>query len=227
MRNCTSCGAAVSGRSRYCDDCRDTKAPWRPDCDNIDRARNHLGINIRVVVRRTNSRRLLGRYHGLHIAKDAPQDPDVIFAMDAEELGRHIYHYVTVSARMTVEAASRTLWHELTHAAQNERVPDWAQRYAAEMEQARYAATFHRTDIASTYGEISFEVEARANEENHYSLFSLALANKRASMPMLKRPHERIHSVIGGTVIPGHQAEAYEHLAHKNIRTAKLMRGTS
>lgn len=225
MKNCTSCGAVVAGRSRYCEDCRDTKAPWRPDDENIARAAQHLGISFPVRVRRTNARRLMGRYSGLKIDKNAPSDPAIIMAMSQDDLNEHLYHQITVAARMLPVSASRILWHELTHAKQfEEYYPNWFDAYAAEFAKARRAAAMQRLDIAAVYRLIPFEIEAQANEDLHYTLYPLTKENKRANMPALKKPHHRVHRVVDGHVVLGRDAARHERMARACIADAKRRR---
>lgn len=203
---CKSCGAATTGRKHYCDDCRDTKAPWRPHSVNIQRAADHLGITIPIVVRRSATRKLLGRYHGIKLRDGHPTDVDTVLAMSDEELNNYMFHYITIAARLTVDQASRAIWHELTHAAQYQNIPDYRERYARELRDAKRAAARTGLPLSNVYRMISFEREASANELNHEKLFSLALANSRANMPDLKRPHQRIERVVNGNVVLGPNA---------------------
>lgn len=203
---CISCGTAVAARRKYCDDCRDTSAPWRVNDENLDKARTHLGIGAPVVVRRSATRKLLGRYHGVKLLDGHPTDLDEIMSMTDEELNNFMYHYITVAARLTVEQASRVIWHELTHAMQYQNIPDYTERYARELRDAKRAAARSGLPLSHVYRMISFEREASANELNHNKLFSLTLANRRANMPDLKRPHQRIERVVNGKVVLGPNA---------------------
>lgn len=223
MRNCISCGSPAHGRRKYCDDCRDTRAPWRVDDDNLLAACDHLGLSVSVDIRRTATRKLLGRYHGIKIPDDAPRDPDVVAQMSDDEINALMRHRITISARLTPEAASRTLWHELTHASQYERDPEYyVQQYAKELREAKaLAATGMPYNKA--YRMISFEIEAKANEELHYTLFPLTLANRRANMPPLKSPHARISHVVNGKIVDGQYADLTEQHALRSIATAKQM----
>jgi hypothetical protein len=225
MKNCSHCGTAITGTGyKYCDDCRDTSAPWRPSIDNIALAAQHLGIAVPVEVRRSATRKLLGRYHGIRLHDDAPRDPDVIATMSDDYLNTLMHHHITVSARLTPEAASRVIWHEMTHAAQYERDPDYyVSQYAAELRDAKRLAALTGQPFDRFYRMISFEIEAKANEGNHYKLYPLSLANNRANMPALKRPHSRIHRVVNGKIIDGTHADTFEKNALKNISTAKTM----
>lgn len=223
---CISCGSAVEGRRKYCDDCRDTSAPWRVDPDGLARACEHLNITVRVDIRRTATRKLLGRYHGVKIPDDAPRDHAVIDQMTDEELDALMSHYITVSARLTPEAASRTLWHELTHAAQYERDPNYyVEQYTKELQEAKRLAN-NGFPYNRAYRMISFEIEAKANEELHYTLCSLTKANRRANMPALKQPHDRVSHVVNGQIIDGINAEATERGARRAIEFAKTAQAT-
>lgn len=228
MHNCPSCGTAIAGRVKYCDDCRDTAAPWRVNHDNIDIACDYLDIDVPVYIRRAATRELLGRYHGIKLRDNAPRDMEVVSQMTDDELNSFMYHKITISTRLTPEAASRALWHELTHAAQYQRDPDYyVEQYAKELKQARAIAASGVMPFTKAYRLISFEIEAKANEELHYTMCSLTLANKRANMPALKRPHNRIDSVVNGAITPGDRAELFERLAKQSIETAKTMLAAS
>jgi hypothetical protein len=223
MHNCDFCDAPVSGRYKYCDDCRDTKAPWRVNTDNLTRACDHLDLTARVIVKRTATRKLLGRYHGIKIPDDAPRDPAVVAQMTDDEIDALMHHLITVSARMTPEAASRTLWHELTHAMQYERDPEYySKQYAKELANVKRLVA-NGVPYAQAYRLISFEVEAKANEELHYTMFPLTLANKRVTMPALKRPHARISHAVNGRIVDGEFATETERYARRSIETAKQM----
>lgn len=224
MHNCLSCGAALAARRKYCDDCRDTAAPWRADPDAIEFARQHLGISVNVIVRRTATRKLLGRYHGIRLLSDAPRDPAVIDTLTDDQLNSYMHHYITVGARQTPESASRTLWHEMTHAAQYERDPDeYVAEYARQLAEAKRLAASGAVSYVKAYRMISFEIEAKANEDLHYTLRPLTVANKRASMPALKVPHSRIDRVVDGKIVPAEFADQIEDLALQSIETAKIM----
>lgn len=181
MRNCVSCGAAVGSRFKYCDDCRDT-AMWRPNYDGIEVATKRLNISVPVVIRRVSTNRLLGRYHGIKLRDDHPTDMDVIMEMSDDELQQYMYHFVTVSSRLTPERASRVLWHELTHASQFENVEDYTALYNEEYACVKEAAAEIGVPLAAAYKLISFEIEAAKNERRHTKT-PLALANRRAIEP--------------------------------------------
>lgn len=225
MRNCTSCGSPTTGKMKYCDDCRDTSAPWRVHDANLLVACDHLKIQVPVVIRRSATRKLLGRYHGIQLREDAPRDMDVIATMTDDELNSFMYHKITASARMTPESASRTLWHELTHAAQYERDSDYyISEYAKELQDAKDIAASGLMTFEKAYRLISFEVEAKANEDLHYTLCPLTLVNKRANMPQLKRPHGRIDHVVNGVIHNGYHADEFEAWSRKTIEVAKQIR---
>lgn len=224
MNTCTNCDTVISGRSKYCDDCRDTSAPWRPNDASIQFGANYLGIDVPVLIRRSATRKLLGRYHGIKLTRDAIRDIELVTTMTDNDLNAMMYHYITVSARLTPEAASRVLWHELTHAAQYERDPKhYASKYAEELRHAKRIAAQTGIPFERLYRVISFEIEAKANEDNHYKVCSLTLANLRANMPSLKRPHSRIEKVVNGKIIDGSHAKRFENNAKKNILVAQSM----
>ena len=206
LKTCPSCSATFEahGRMIHCGDCRDTGAPWRPDERNILIAAEHLGISVGIVVRRSATRRLLGRYHGIKLTRDAIRDAAVVATMRDEDVDKMMFHYITVSARLTPDAASRVLWHEITHAAQYERDPEhYTTRYAKELRDAKRIAARTGIPFERLYRMISFEVEAKANEDNHHSVCALTLANRRASMPALKKPHSRVARVVNGRIVSG------------------------
>lgn len=115
MRNCTSCGAAVTTRHKYCADCRDTASPWRPDEFNIERARIELGLKHPVVIRRSCGKNTSGKYLGINARGE---------------------HVITVAARLSPTMASQVIWHELTHAKQREQNEDFHFDYT--LARARY-----------------------------------------------------------------------------------------
>lgn len=117
MRNCTSCGAVVTTRHKYCEDCRDTASPWRPHELNIERARIELGISRPVEIRRSCGKNTVGKYYGISAS------------------GVHI---ITVAARLSPVMASQIIWHELTHARQSERDPKFLENYANSMRFSGY-----------------------------------------------------------------------------------------
>lgn len=226
MSNCCFCSAKVEGRYRYCEDCRDTRAPWRVHHDNLDAACKYFDLSTSVVVRRTATRQLLGRYHGIQIPEDAPQDPEIVLQMSEQDLlaiTTRMFHLITASARMTAEAASRTIWHELTHAAQYERDPEfYSRQYAKELAIVKRLVA-NGIPHARAYRMISFEIQAKANEDLHYTVYPLAIANKRVNMPMLKHPHMRISHVVDGKITAGPHAEAIERDTRQSIRMAQTL----
>lgn len=184
-RTCPHCRAAFAGdrRSRFCPDCRDTAAPWRVDDAALARACAHLGFTTPVRVRRMTGRALRGRYHGARLTPDAPRDMAIVERMTDAELNACMYHSITIAARLTPTMASRTLWHELTHAAQYERDPDrYVAEYRREQREARLASRRTGAPYAHTYRLISFETEATANELLHDELFALTLTNRRCTL---------------------------------------------
>lgn len=224
MKNCPSCGSAVAGRIKYCDDCRDTRAPWRINHDNMKTACALLGIDISVRVRRVATRRLLGRYHGVHLTDDAPLDMEVAAKMTEEQLAGFMYHKITIGTRLTPEAASRALWHELTHAKQFQDNPErYVHQYAEELKAARALAASGETSFAEAYRTISFEVEAKANEGLHDTVCSLTHVNKRANMPELNPPHTRITHVVNGKIYLGDRGKIFDKWTKESILAAQEM----
>lgn len=109
------------------------KPMYEFDIPAIERACDHLGVTRRVVVGAVNARR---RWVGMHHERDA-NDPDA--------------HRVTCKVAQTLEEASRTLWHELSHAAQSDRGVKGGTSQLRGRE----------------YDEDPREIEARAAERNH------------------------------------------------------------
>ena len=226
MPKCSFCGDATDGRRKYCEDCRDTRAPWRVHNRNLELACELFNLSTAVVVKRTATRQLLGRYHGIKLPDDAPTDFEVVLQMSEEEVTRitsRMRHLITASARMTAVAASRTIWHELTHAMQYEKDPRYyTEQYAKELTVAKRLVA-NGIPYAQAYRMISFEIEAKANEDLHYTRFPLAVANKRVNMPVLKSPHMRISHVVDGHIVDGDKAEQIERNSLRAIQTAKIM----
>lgn len=120
-------------------------APWRVDQDALKRACERLALSRPVVVHVTRGRGGRSK-RGLH--RDAN--------------GAHV---ISVVNYVSAERASRTLWHELAHAQQLERLG---------------ADVFHRSYDRETldrgYDRNAFEVEARYAERRHQTWFPLVLA---------------------------------------------------
>lgn len=123
MRNCSSCGKAT--HKKHCDDCSDTGSPWRINEDALERACKILGIKHPVLVKRTASKKIAGRYYGMSSS------------------GEHSIH---LSARMSPAMASQTLWHELTHAKQFEEDPNYFKNYTANINNAGYSNSFYEQE---------------------------------------------------------------------------------
>lgn len=156
------------GRPRkYCEHCRPVQVqqgrrmPWEVDRAAVKRACDILGITDPVYVKRSPGKSTRGRYHGrymgakLHRLCDPAQD----------------YHYITIAANATAEDASRTLWHELTHAAQHARDPKFMTKYGRI---SRKTGARGKSDSAhEAYKGIPYEIEARKNAGLHDSHGSL------------------------------------------------------
>ena len=123
-------------------------ARYDVDTEAIDRARKLLGIAgpVRVAIRRFTWGS--GRYVAL----------------------RNGTHHISVASDLSPRAASRTLWHELTHALQVETLGGevaFTQQWWAEMD----ALGLSRHDAARArgrrYARAPLERAARANERRH------------------------------------------------------------
>lgn len=110
---------------------------WTFDVDALRRACVHMGVTRPVEVGCANYHR--GRWGGMH------------------SLERNV-HRVRVAYWLPADAASRTLWHELSHAAQSDRgIPSGT-----------------RTLKGDAYTNDPREVEAREAEQHHDTLYPLA-----------------------------------------------------
>jgi hypothetical protein len=123
----------------------DFRPAWKPDWPAIERAIEHFGLSERVQIRLTHHKS--GRFG----------------AYQLRPVGSELVHHITVKNWLSPEQASRTLWHELTHAMQAERAmraADAADRRAKLL--AWRAANERGRGV--TYMRKPVEVEARANE---------------------------------------------------------------
>ena len=170
---CKDCGDPLyrtgkRGRARqWCGKCRPEQVqqgrrmPWEVDRAAVRRACNLLGITGQVYVKRSPGKTLRGRYHGKVLGSELHRllDPNVK------------YHYITIAAAASSAAASRTLWHELTHAAQSERDPQMQTKYGRI---ARRTGAVGGTDSAhDAYLAIPYEIEARKNSALHDTAHAL------------------------------------------------------
>ena len=168
MTRCKDCGATIPptgqrGRPRqWCEDCRPMRAQtgrahgWEVDRVALAKACDYLGLTLPVYVKRSNGRRRLGAYHGRSIGA----------LIHRNLIPTQSYHRITVAAVNSPEDASRTLWHELTHAAQAERDQSHGKRYRKWMR-------YHRANMDGSakaharYMRNPWEVEARYAERLH------------------------------------------------------------
>jgi hypothetical protein len=156
----------VNTRHKYCDDCRDTAAPWRLDEEAVLRACKLLGITKPVEIRRTSGNNTAGKYRGVN--------------------ARGV-HVITVAARISPKMASQTIWHELTHAMQSERDENFRSNYGKSVRSVGYMKS-------------PYEREAKANEENHNTKFSLTLSNNRTCLPVSKSANTLVTHAVNGNV---------------------------
>jgi hypothetical protein len=118
---------------------RVTSPPWQFDWAQVRGAMADLGIRNDVVIRITTG----SRRHGSHRVKKLP--------------GGGFEHSLTISRHFNRESASRTLWHELAHVMQSERLADPTTMYAV--------GSAYRTENESVgYRNNRFEIEARSYE---------------------------------------------------------------
>lgn len=120
-----------------------TPAKWDFDLRAIARACEHLGVEQPVVVGCAEYAN--GRWAGMY----------------SNERGTH---KIRVRRSSSAHAASRTLWHELTHAAQHER--------GDSLDTGISASRASRLS-AQAYNELPGEAEAKYNERLHARMFPL------------------------------------------------------
>jgi hypothetical protein len=165
---CKDCGDPLyptgeRGRRReWCVKCRPVQVqqgrrmPWEVDRAAVKRASTELGVTHPVYVKRSPGKNVKGRYHGLVKGSELHRlcEPDTL------------YHYVTIAAKASADDASRTLWHELTHAAQAERDAQFHRKYAriARMTGANGSGS---DSAHAAYLSIPYEIEARKNSGMH------------------------------------------------------------
>jgi hypothetical protein len=150
-----------------------------------------LGITKPVEIRRTSGNNTAGKYRGIN-AKGI--------------------HVITVAARLSPTMASQTIWHELTHAKQNENDENFRSNYGKSVRSVGY--------LKSPY-----EREAKANEENHNTKFSLALANKRASLPVSRSVNSLVSHAVDGNVYYSTRYYRYMRANEMAISAAKASLG--
>jgi hypothetical protein len=151
---------SAAGRARRRDGRRRSRTRFRVLQACVDDAGRQLGLTMPVRVLVRSYRHLSGRYIGL----------------------RDGVHHIGLASDLSARSASRVLWHELTHAAQVERLGGHAaftKRWWAEMKAA--GLTTRQASRAETrgYGRTPLEREARANERRHRRL---ALAARRGRL---------------------------------------------
>lgn len=175
--HCEGCGERLyptgeRGRPRkYCEHCRPVQVQqgrpmaWEVDRIALKRACEVLGITSPVHVKRSPGRSLAGAYHGRKLGALVHRHCDPVQS----------YHCITVSAVLHPNDASRTLWHELTHAAQSERDPAFHKKYdkaeALQRCKSKQSSAAHRR-----YKALPWEVEARANSGLHDDVGPLTVA---------------------------------------------------
>jgi hypothetical protein len=111
-----------------------SRAPWQFDREMIERAIAELEITGDVHVSLSVGTRTFGTHRG----------------------GSH--HSITLSKLLSADQAGETLWHELTHAAQSERLGD-----------DTFERLYRMQNGGVGYRGNRFEREARSNQKRHYS----------------------------------------------------------
>lgn len=121
---------------------RKNRAGAAPDMWAIEDAVEHLGIKKPIRMRWTSGDRRHGTYRCEHV-----------YGTDGGER-----HNITLSTHLDAKQLSKTLWHELTHAQQNERLG--RKEYNSQYRQEGYSGERYRRN--------KFEIEARQNEDMAY-----------------------------------------------------------
>jgi len=184
-----------------CPDCRDNRqraksgnsAPWRLDDDMLAAAVKHFGLVRPVYVRRSKGVRLLGAYKGTRLGCQLNAAAEPVTT----------YHYITVSARLTDDQASRVLWHELTHAAQAERDPLFHKKYQTALRDSRAKSTQRSGAAHARYESLPWEVEARKNEGLHDTVGSLTLPNTGWTLPVWRKNPRIMVGTTNGVAVGG------------------------
>jgi hypothetical protein len=140
---------------------RRRRTRFRVDHERVDEAARQLGLTMPVRVFVRGYAYYTGRYIGL----------------------RDGVHHIGVSSFLPARLASRALWHELTHAAQVERLGSdaaFTTRWWAEMAAAGLTRRQASRGEGRAYDRTPLESEARANERRHRRV-RLAARRGRAS----------------------------------------------
>ena len=141
---------------------RPANPPWVKDDRAIRSACDFLGITLPVTIKPTN---VAGGRHGAHQFR--PTGPGVRIVRGRIHGIEHttgFVHHITVKSWLSVEEASRTLWHELAHAVQAERLLGSDPLAASDPRAAMLAwKTAYRDGTA--YEHKPLEREAREYEE--------------------------------------------------------------
>ena len=115
-------------------------------------------------------------------------------------------HLITIAARICETMASETIWHELTHARQSEKDEDFRSNYNASVRSVGYRKSL-------------YEREAKANEEYHYTKFSLTLENNRACLPVSNNVNSLVTHAIDGDVY--YSARYYKYMSANELAISK------
>lgn len=163
---CPACKPAAAGAKNG------STRPWRVDDDGVAAIAKHLNLQHPVYIKGSKGISRLGAYHGLRFGMEIHKSLPPL----------QKYHLVTVSARVTPEQASRTICHEMTHAAQAERDPDFHKKYKKEMVTRRCRSGNRSTSAHARYEAIPYEREAQKNEGLHDTVAVCAAPNTGWSM---------------------------------------------
>lgn len=132
---------------------------WKLDETALQEIKDFFGLRLPVYVRRTAGRQTYGTYR-LKMGHELPRSVAARIGVHGEKL----YHHLTVSGRRSPEKASATVWHELTHAMQAERIIDMQAGKAARQQQSAWFSA-NREDNQHRYDDRPWEIEARTYEQ--------------------------------------------------------------
>lgn len=130
---------------------------WRLDRAALREAIEFLGLTLPVTIKPTATRG--GGGYGAHRLRARSGK---FFRNPALDTAQGLGHHITVNNKLTPAKASETIWHELAHAMQAERL---IAKMPAATEREQYIA-WGRVDRGTAYERKPIEVEARSYEQH-------------------------------------------------------------
>lgn len=144
---------------------------WEIDYNKLEQACTAYGMKypVRVRLLKNGPMGMAGKYHGIGH-----------WGPTTEERLAEPTHHITLDAGLSASMANTCAWHELTHARQGERfLPEdvtgdeayrianrgLAMAFREEMKQVRRDEGTTSKALTWKYGDVSFEVEARASDK--------------------------------------------------------------